>query len=284
MRTEREMYDLIISIANKNGRIKAVYMNGSRANPGVAPDEYQDYDIVFMVTETGPFLKDRDWLKAFGEVALIQEPNREEPEKYYTWLMLFKDGNRIDLHIRIPGYALEEYLADSLTELLLDKDNCLPEIPPSNDSGYHVKRPEEARFRSCCNNFWWCLQNIAKGIARDQLPYAMWMFNSVVRDELTKMLDWFIGINHSFSVSVGMSGKYYKKYLPENLYSLYAKTYSDSDYNHLWTAVFYACELFRNIAPPVGRYLGFYYNHEEDVNMTEHLNRVKASCENETVY
>jgi len=131
---------------------------------------------------------------------------------------------------------------------------------------------------SCCNNFWWCLQNVAKGIARDQLPYAMWMYNSVVRYDLAKMTDWFIGINTDFSVTVGMSGKYYKKYLPENLYSLYEKTYSDSDYNNFWTAIFYACELFRIIAPLVGMYFGFAYNQDEDVNMMEYLNRVKFSC------
>ncbi|MHB1485565.1 MAG: aminoglycoside 6-adenylyltransferase [Saccharofermentanales bacterium] len=37
---------------------------------------------------------------------------------------------------------------------------------------------------SCCNNFWWCLNNVAKGIARDELPYVMHMLNEVVRSEL----------------------------------------------------------------------------------------------------
>ncbi len=33
MRTEKEMFDLILSVPNRDGRIRAVYMNGSRANP-----------------------------------------------------------------------------------------------------------------------------------------------------------------------------------------------------------------------------------------------------------
>ena len=281
MRTEREMFDLILSVANNDERIRAVYMNGSRANPNVTKDIYQDYDIVFMVSETKSFLNDKNWITVFGEPAIIQEPNREDPKIYYTWLMLFKDGNRIDLNIRTKEYALKEYVADSLTIPLLDKDNCLPKISLANDSDYYIKKPEESRFRSCCNNFWWCLQNVAKGIARDQLPYSMWMYNSVVRDDLTKMIDWYIGVNNNFSVTVGMSGKYYKKYLPESLYSLYTKTYSGSDYNEFWTAVFNACELFRIIAPPVGKHFGFTYNQDEDKNMMEYLNRVKTSCQNE---
>ena len=58
MRTEKEMFDLIFSVANNDERIRAVYMNGSRANPNVGKDIYQDYDVVFMVTETKSFLLD----------------------------------------------------------------------------------------------------------------------------------------------------------------------------------------------------------------------------------
>lgn len=35
MRTENEMYDLILGIAKSDVRIKAVYMNGSRTNENV---------------------------------------------------------------------------------------------------------------------------------------------------------------------------------------------------------------------------------------------------------
>ncbi|WP_431602538.1 aminoglycoside 6-adenylyltransferase [Ruminiclostridium papyrosolvens] len=33
MRTEQEMFDLILDVAKADERIRAVYMNGSRANP-----------------------------------------------------------------------------------------------------------------------------------------------------------------------------------------------------------------------------------------------------------
>ena len=50
MRSEQEMYDLILGIAKTDERIRAVYMNGSRANPNVNKDRYQDYDIVSVTT------------------------------------------------------------------------------------------------------------------------------------------------------------------------------------------------------------------------------------------
>lgn len=284
MRSEKEMFDLILGVAKNDERVRSVYMNGSRTNPNVPKDIYQDYDIVYVVTETKSFLDNKNWISVFGDIAIVQEPDNNDFEwginadftQSYGWLMLFQDGNRIDLHIQIKEAMLEEYKSDKLTVPLLDKDNCLPEIPPPSDEQYWAKSPTEVQYRGCCNEFWWYLNNVAKGIARDQLPYAMWMYNVIVRDMLVKMIDWHIGINTDFSVSVGMSGKYYKKYLPSDLYDMYTKTYSDSNYDNFWTAIFKACELFRTIAPPVAAYFGYTYNQSDDINMTEYLNKVKS--------
>lgn len=46
MRTEAEMYRLILEKARADERIRAVYMNGSRTNPNVPKDIFQDYDVV----------------------------------------------------------------------------------------------------------------------------------------------------------------------------------------------------------------------------------------------
>lgn len=41
MRTEQEMYDLIINIAQQDEEIRAVYMNGSRTNQNVPKDIFR---------------------------------------------------------------------------------------------------------------------------------------------------------------------------------------------------------------------------------------------------
>lgn len=281
MRSEKEIFDLILGVAQNDERIRAVYMNGSRANPNVVKDIYQDYDIVYVVTETKSFLDNKDWISVFGSIAIVQEPDNNDFgwgitadfTQSYGWLMLFQDGNRIDLHIIIKESAIKDYLSDKLTVLLLDKENILPQISPPSDEQYWVISPTKEQYKGCCNEFWWCLNNVARGIARDQLPYAMWMYNVVVRDMLVKIIDWYIGINTNFAVSVGMSGKYYKKHLPQDLYEMYAKTYSNSNYGHFWAAIFTACELFRTIAQPVAKHFGYTYNQSEDENMTKYLTK-----------
>ncbi len=43
------MLDLIINTAKEDERIRAVIMNGSRVNPNVKRDCFQDYDIIYVV-------------------------------------------------------------------------------------------------------------------------------------------------------------------------------------------------------------------------------------------
>lgn len=58
MRSEQEMFDLILNTAREDKRIRAVYMNGSRTNPNAPKDIFQDYDIVYVVRDTRPFIED----------------------------------------------------------------------------------------------------------------------------------------------------------------------------------------------------------------------------------
>ncbi len=75
VRTEKEMYDMLLQIAREDERIKAVYMNGSRTNKNVPKDIFQDYDIVYVVTDTKPFIDDKGWINRFGEIWFMQYPD-----------------------------------------------------------------------------------------------------------------------------------------------------------------------------------------------------------------
>lgn len=283
MRSEKEMYDLILGIAQKDERIRAVYMNGSRTNPNVPKDIFQDYDIVYVVTETASFIQDEKWIKNFGDLLMIQEPDKNDKsvgedmdfDRSYGYLMLFTDGNRIDLHIETKDTMIAEYGNDKLTVPLFDKDNILPFIPAPTDIDYQVKKPTEPMFFSCCNDFWWCLQNVAKGIWRDELPYAKLMYEYTTRASLDEMVSWWIGINHDFQISTGKMGKYFKKYLPEPYWEMYEKTYSDNNYENFWDSIFTTCELFRSLAKDVADNLLFTYPMDDDKNMTEYLKQVR---------
>ena len=74
MRSEQEILELILSTAKSDDRIRAVIMNGSRTNPNAPRDIFQDFDILFLVTEVEPFTVDHTWIDCFGELMVLQMP------------------------------------------------------------------------------------------------------------------------------------------------------------------------------------------------------------------
>lgn len=89
-------------------------------------------------------------------------------------------------------------------EILLDKDNLFTKNHPA-ENFWNVKRPTSKLFDDCCNEFHWCLNNVAKGIARDEVSYVMQMMN-YVRDMLIVMLEWYVGMENDFEVTSGKFG------------------------------------------------------------------------------
>lgn len=286
MRTEQEMLETILNIATEDERIRAAYLFGSRANSDVKKDKYQDYDITFVVTETESFQKDKNWLNVFGQISMLfeSELNRltffgikdtSAFSRRYVFCMLLKDGNRIDLVIETKEEAMRNYSAIKPTIVLVDKDGIFHEMFHPNNEDNQIDKPDENLYHACCGGFWWFLNYVAKGIARDELPFAMDFFNSYVRLTLNRMTNWYIGTQTDFSVSTGRHSKYYKKHLPKDFYDLYAGTYSDSNYANFWNAVFSACELFNKLAIIVGTHFCFNYNHQEEDSMMDYLQKVK---------
>jgi aminoglycoside 6-adenylyltransferase len=280
MRSEQEMLDLILSTARQDERIRAVIMNGSRLNPNAPRDPFQDFDIVYFVTEMAPFVRNREWIKRFGELMILQMPeDMQDPppseDGGFGYLMQFTDGNRIDLGI-YPLEKLHEHLDDSQSVLLLDKDGIIPPFPPASDKDYLPKPPTAKTFADCCNEFWWVSPYVAKGLWREELTYAKSMLDGAVREQLMKMLTWQIGVKTQFSVSPGKLGKYFQQYLEPELWELLLRTYADASYEHTWEALFTMGDLFRITALGVAEHFGFEYNHGEDERVSAHLRHVRS--------
>jgi aminoglycoside 6-adenylyltransferase len=280
MRSEREMLDLIVNTARRDERVRAVIMNGSRVNPNVPKDFFQDYDVIYLVTEKDSFLADPSWINIFGELMIMQLPDEmsdppPEITDQYAYLMQFADGNRIDLSL-YPVSKVADLEQDSLTITLLDKDGILPQFPPPDDSSYLPKPPTAKAFLDCINEFWWVSTYVAKGLWRHELPYAKHMLDLYVREQLMKMLDWYVGVQTGFNKSPGKMGKYLEQYLAPDLWQMLLGTYSDGDYEHTWEALLTMGDLFCRIAIPVAEHFSFTYPYSDDQLVTAHLLHVRT--------
>jgi aminoglycoside 6-adenylyltransferase len=279
MRSEGEMYDLILKVAQKDQRIRAVIMNGSRTNPNASADIFQDFDIVYVVTDLESFRSDPNWIDCFGDRMIMQLPDDmvdPPPGDWpsYGYLMQFVDGNRIDLTL-FPIAKLEELERDSLSILLLDKDGIIDPFPPPNDGDYLPKPPTAKIFADCCNEFWWVCTYVAKGLWREEITYAKTMQDKHVRPMLMKVLYWYVGVQTGFSVSPGKEGKHLNNYLETELWDLLMATYSDSDTNRTWDSLDAMCQLFRITSRSVSEHFGFEYPEADDQKVSAHLAHVR---------
>ena len=157
MRTEQEMMDLILETARRDSRVLAVYLKGSRANKNVPKDVYQDFDIMYVVKEVAPFQENPAWLDVFGEVILKQEQDddfgygerfgiRGDYDKSYSWLLLFADGNRIDIGVETLETMEQGKNRNRLFVPLLDKIGCLPQFPPTETRSFGCKSLRKKDF------------------------------------------------------------------------------------------------------------------------------------------
>ena len=278
MRTQDEVMDLILRVANGNDRIRAVLLGGSRVNSNVPQDILQDFDITYVVSEMDSLLQDHKWIDVFGERLILQMPEEmtigEKDKHCFHYLMLFKDGVRIDLTL-LPLSGFETgYKPGSLTVLLLDKDNLFEKLPTPTDADYRIKRPVEKEFKDCCNEFWWVSTYVAKGLWRHELIYAKATLENVVRLMFLKMIEWYIGAQTEFKVSLGKSGRNLKQHVSPELYQKILSTYQDSDINNTWLSLFTMTSTFSELANEVACGLGFRYNMVEEENVTGYLRSI----------
>lgn len=289
MRSEQQMMELVLEVARQDDRVRAVTLEGSRTNPNVPKDIFQDYDISYHVTEMDSFLSDPSWIDVFGERVIMQTPEDmamfpPELGKRFSYLMLFTDGNRIDMTL-IPLEEKEAYCQeDKLLKVLLDKDGTFPIVPSPTDADYWVKRPSAAFYADCCNEFWWVSTYVAKGLWRQEILYAQEHLNKHVRAMLMNMLEWEVGTRTDFSLSIGKCGKYLKNYLPEDRWNLLMATCAGGCYEEVWNALFAAGRLFRLTAVDVATRLGYTYPLEEDQRVTDYLERVRKLPQGSTQF
>ena len=279
MRSEKEMLDLILNVAENDDSIRAVIMNGSRVNPHAKKDPFQDFDIVYLVREVEPYRRNKEFISQYGEMMILQTPEDmvdPPPEKdgHYTYLMQFLDGNRIDLSFD----SLENInacIADSLTVVLLDKDHLIPDLPPPNDRDYLPKPPNSKLFDDCCNEFWWVSTYVAKGLWRDELTYSKQTLDLYVREQLMKMLVWYFGVQTDFQKSPGKMGKYFKECLEPEIWMQLESTYADAQPEHIWDSLFVMGDLFRYTAQYVAKHFGFNYPEQDDKNVSNYLRHIR---------
>ncbi len=161
MRTDQEILGLILQIAKKL-QVDAVALSGSRTNPKVQTDEFQDYDLVYVVDDIDNLTSDLSWLDQFGK-RIIEQHNILGNRRLY--LMLFEDGNWIDLTL-CPKDHIQEWVESEADFTVLEdpKGLFVPHSP--SPERFWTSPASETDFEKSYNEFWWVSAYVVKGICQ----------------------------------------------------------------------------------------------------------------------
>ncbi|MDF2803319.1 MAG: adenylyltransferase [Anaerocolumna sp.] len=278
-----KLFELIMDTAKNDSRIRVVAMTGSRIDPNAAHDEFCDFDIVYLVTDIQSFTGNDDWLEIFGDKLIMQKPSDwyTMPYNYsdfenFTYLIHLKDGNRIDLTL-IDLKNIHSYILDKQPRtILLDKDKIIGLNSTGAGDYFSIKKPTPEQFRDVCNEFWWMVPNIVKGLCRKQLPYVKFVMERYAMDMLLEVLNWSIGIDSDFSVGTGKWCKYLEKHMKPEEHQEYVAIFSNGSYLDIWYKLSLMCLFFQKKAIKVANHFDFHYNELRANDMLQYANNMKC--------
>lgn len=275
MRNEEQVLKQVLEFANSDDRIRAVILNGSRVNQNAPKDFMQDYDVVFFVNdiENMSFKRDRSWIGRFGELVMLQQNNFDDGS--YIFLMQFDDSVRIDLYFYDINKVNAKAKEDSLSIVLLDKDNVINQLPEPNESTYFIAKPSMEKWDATLNELWWLQIYIAKELWREELPLVKKLYDVYFIDSLRELIEWSIGYKHNWKVNAGKYGKWFKYFLDKDLYGEYISFYTGADYAEIWDKLLKVGSFIRKIGVELADKLGYEYPMQYDINVSQYIRRVQ---------
>ena len=242
MRTDTEMMNLILQIADTL-EVEAIALSGSRTNPQSPKDEFQDYDVVYIVDD----LED-----------LISQYNVVDHRHLY--LMLFEDGNRIDLTLCPKEYIQEWVDSEANFEVIKDDKGLFESYMPS-PKRYWTCLPTEDEFAATCNEFWWVSAYVVKAIRRNQLIYATDHLYGICQQELLKVLAWQVASDKGI-VDIGKNYKHLFHFLPAEKEKVFSALLDLSSIEKVGQSLFATMKLFDGEGQELAQKMGFTYDKE----------------------
>ena len=264
MRTETEMFDVILQTA-KVLQVDAVAMSGSRTNPKAPKDEFQDYDVVYIMEDLDGLIADLAWLDQFGKRIIEQEVTLGHRRLY---LMLFEDGNRIDLTLCTKDHINEWVDSEADFTVLNDPQGLFVPYAPT-PKRYWTAPASATDFDKSCNEFWWVSAYVVKGICRKQIIYATDHLYGICQQELLKILAWQIASDRG-AVDIGKNYKYLFNYLPAEMEKNFSNLLDFSSLDKIIQSLLATIQLFHQEAQSLAQNMGFNYDRKVAEKMIQY--------------
>ncbi|HEY7974162.1 MAG TPA: aminoglycoside 6-adenylyltransferase [Ktedonobacterales bacterium] len=284
MTSEAPVLERLTQWATRHDQVRALVLESSRAVAQAPIDALSDYDVLLIVLELRPFIEDDAWLSAFGTPLItLSDPLEEWGAESYIRMALYEDHTKVDYILapvtvahqiaerqELPGFLDWGYRA------LLDKDGLTTGWPAPTRTAYIPTRPSEREYRALIEQFWWESTYVAKNLWRDELLFAKYNLDIVMRhDLLVRLLEWRAEVDRGWSWKPGVAGRGLKQALPRDTWAELEATWRGAAIAATWEGLYALAALFRRVAREVGAALGYSYPDALDQRISAYLHDVQ---------
>ncbi len=269
MKIREDKLEQIIQWATDNRDVRVVLLTSSLVNPYAPVDDFSDLDVELVFESRKPYEDDHQWISLFGQpISMVEEGDEVFEGKHAMKMVLYKDHVKVDFKL----YQLSDFIAEIKAEklpddwdlgykVLVDKDGLTTEMKPPSYRSIMIHQPEEKEFRQLLNDFWWDTTYVAKCLKRGDIFYAKFMSENILRtDYLVPLIEWYIASSHDWNnITTNKHGRLFKKYLSQELWNKVELTFSGSNIEENWAALFAFADLVHELGTALAYQLNFTY-------------------------
>ncbi|WP_316634000.1 AadS family aminoglycoside 6-adenylyltransferase [uncultured Flavobacterium sp.] len=274
----------IINWAENNKDVRAMLLTSSLVNPLAPVDDFSDLDIEFIFVNNSDYISSNSWIHNFGNpIAMIEEDENYFEHKHAMKMVLYDDSVKVDFKLFNKDKFLEEIKLKKLPEdwdigykVIIDKDGITQEMQQPTFQVSIIVKPSKEEFQCILNDFWWDTTYIAKCLARDEIFYAKFMSETNIRTNyLIPLIEWHIASEHNWAITTNKHGRLFKKYLNPEMWLKTEQTFSGSNINDNWNALFSMADLVSEVGTKLSKKLNYEYPEKLEKDIRKYLIQTK---------
>ncbi|MNK47439.1 Aminoglycoside 6-adenylyltransferase [compost metagenome] len=285
MKVREEKLKLIIEWSEKNEDVRVLLLTSSLANPFAPVDEFSDLDLEFIFENNTNYISDKSWTLNFGNpIAMVEEDENYFDDKHAMKMVLYDDGVKADFKLYSKSNFIEEIRQKELPKdwdigykILIDKDGITKQMQQPTYQVSIIKRPSKKEFQNVINDFWWDTTYVAKCLVRDEIFYAKYMSETTIRTEyLIPLIEWYIVSDNNWNITTNKHGRLFKKYLSQEMWTKTQRTFSGSEIEENWDALFSMADLVSEIGTELSKTLDYPYPQKLEADIRKYLTELKS--------
>lgn len=220
--------------------------------------------------------RDLDFWRDFSFENLLDQPLIQssllsfDPPRFR---LLLPNRMRLDFLVDRPEAVVKRMEADSLTEVRVDKDDRVIEDRVTSDISHRTKSPDMEELKLLPGNFFREMSDMAFYLQGKELIPAQQALDRG-RKILLRLAETAVARSNGYSINLGEDLRNVGAYMDPNQYESLQRTYSNTDMDNLWDALFQSCILFRKVGLAIDQGTSFNYPRKLDVEMMKMFRQI----------